>query len=1312
MPAGTVPTPVSVPRRVLAGGVRWIGIAIVIAIAVFCALLLVVGVVAFPRIEAHRDDIAGWLTRELKQPVEIDAIVTGWDGWNPRLAVRGLRVLDATGDPTQPPLLELPDVSGTVSWTSVLLGELRLRELTIVAPRLAVRRDASGRVHVAGFEIDPHARNEEVSLTDWLLRQRLIVVRDALVTWDDEQRNAPQLLLDNVDFRLESRFSQHRFGLTGTPMPEVASPIDLRGEVSSASLADWRKGAGRLYLRLDYADVAIWSEWLPLPVAVERGEGAMRVWFDFDHGVARRVVADVELADVRSRLATDLPSLDLSHVAGRFTWTQEGARRSLATRGLELAMPAAARIAPGDVDVHYGVGEGGAATNGRIKVGRLELAPLTQIAAKVPLPASLREDLGRYGARGTLAGAEYAWEGPLATPTSFKAHGAFTDLGVNARDAMPGLAGLSGTFEATEARGALRIASKRLMVAVPKVFAEPLLFDSAAARVRWERSGESLLVRLDDVDFANPHAAGSAQGTWRSRGTGPGEIDLGATVKRADAKQLYRYVPLVVSAETRRWIRDSLIGGRTDEAKLTLKGDLARFPFTDGKSGQFLVTVKARDAVLDYANGWPRLEGLDADVQFQGHGLRIVASKGALLGTRLERTTATIADMSLEYPHLAIEGEANGATAEFLRFIAQSPLAEWTDRFTEGAKATGDGRLALNVAFDLGKPDEIAKVSGHYDLVDNALQLPGVPPLAKVTGRIDFTEREASARDLAFDTLGGSGRVAVSSADGVLRISGEGRADVDAIERSFGAPLADRASGITDWQLELASRKSVASWTIRSTLRGAAIDLPAPLGKRAEDAVALRVERRPPAAAAGRETFAVDYGSTMRVVAQRRGSENVDRVLVLLGKAAAARGAEPERTGVAIRGDAATVNVDEWLELAGTSRSSRGGVQHGPELHSVDLESADFVAFGRNWNDMSLGARRAGEGWRMKFGSRQLEGTATWEPAGSKLANGRLSAQLARLELAKLDHAPAEQLKPRAAGSANTWPEIDLTAEHYIARAGDIGRMELSARPEGTDWRVTRFAIVNEAGRIDADGWWRLVGSGERTSFDVKVDVRDSGAFLARMGLPSEVKGAPGKLDGQLEWTGSPTDFEFRALAGSFKVAIGAGQFTKLDPGVGKLLGVLSLQALPRRITLDFRDVFSEGFAFDSIIGRARIAQGVMTTDDLMMVGPAAKVHLAGDVDLDRETQRLSVRVQPSLSSVVSTGAGAAAVALLAANPLVGAAVGAGTLLAQKLMSDPIEQMFSYEYAVRGSWSEPVVERVANRAFQRPGTSATQAESK
>jgi uncharacterized protein YhdP len=136
---------------------------------------------------------------------------------------------------------------------------------------------------------------------------------------------------------------------------------------------------------------------------------------------------------------------------------------------------------------------------------------------------------------------------------------------------------------------------------------------------------------------------------------------------------------------------------------------------------------------------------------------------------------------------------------------------------------------------------------------------------------------------------------------------------------------------------------------------------------------------------------------------------------------------------------------------------------------------------------------------------------------------------------------------------------------------------------------------------------------------------------------------------------------------------------------VGRLLGVLSLQSLPRRVTLDFRDIFSDGFAFDSITGSAKIASGVAVTDDMAMAGPAASVAITGRADLAKETQDLTVRVVPTIGDSIAVAAG---VVLL--NPIIGA----GALLAQRLLRDPLGQMLAYEYRVTGSWAEPKVIRV------------------
>ena len=147
---------------------------------------------------------------------------------------------------------------------------------------------------------------------------------------------------------------------------------------------------------------------------------------------------------------------------------------------------------------------------------------------------------------------------------------------------------------------------------------------------------------------------------------------------------------------------------------------------------------------------------------------------------------------------------------------------------------------------------------------------------------------------------------------------------------------------------------------------------------------------------------------------------------------------------------------------------------------------------------------------------------------------------------------------------------------------------------------------------------------------------------------------------------------------------------------------MLSLQSLQRRLTLDFRDLFGEGFAFDEITGDVRIQNGIMKSDNLRIAGPAARVAISGEADIAKETQQLKVRVQPTLSAGVSVGAAV----LLLANPIVGAAVGAGSLLAQKVLQDPIEQIFAYEYAVSGGWTDPQVERTGRQPAAVVGPAA------
>src|SRR5204862_7826185 len=183
------------------------------------------------------------------------------------------------------------------------------------------------------------------------------------------------------------------------------------------------------------------------------------------------------------------------------------------------------------------------------------------------------------------------------------------------------------------------------------------------------------------------------------------------------------------------------------------------------------------------------------------------------------------------------------------------------------------------------------------------------------------------------------------------------------------------------------------------------------------------------------------------------------------------------------------------------------------------------------------------------------------------------------------------------------------------------------------------------------------------------------------------IRGGRGQLSGQISWMGSPFAIDYASLAGQVNVAIDAGQFLKVEPGAARLLGVLSLQSLPRRLALDFRDVFQEGFAFDNITGDVTIAQGVARTNNLRMRGVQAAVLMEGSADIEHETQDLRVIVVPEINAAT------ASLAYAVINP----AIGLGTFLAQVLLRKPLVAAGTREFRVTGPWGDPKIDKVERK---------------
>ena len=369
-------------------------------------LLLTLRYRVLPDIERYHEQITAAASAAIGQPLTIGKIEADWYGLRPRLLLSDVKILDKQGKVA----LSLPLLENTVAWTSLPTAELRFHSLLIDSPDLSVRRDAQGHWYVAGIALGASSAEGQDS-ADWLLHQSSVVIRNGRITWQDELRAAPTLVLEQVDLSIENRYGHHRFAVRASAPDKLASRLDVRGNFSGDSFADMSDWRGQLYTQLDYADVLAWKPWVTLPNAFKHGKGALRMWLGFEQGQLRSVDADVALAGVQARLSEELPQLDLRELRGRIGWHQLERGFEITTQRLALQMRDGFKLKPTDFYLRMAGGQETKLASGEIRANALELADINMLSSYLPLGDALKHQLAETSPQGRISDLHAQWQG-------------------------------------------------------------------------------------------------------------------------------------------------------------------------------------------------------------------------------------------------------------------------------------------------------------------------------------------------------------------------------------------------------------------------------------------------------------------------------------------------------------------------------------------------------------------------------------------------------------------------------------------------------------------------------------------------------------------------------------------------------------------------------------------------------------------------------------------------------------------------------------------------------------------------------------
>lgn len=909
---------------------------------------------------------------------------------------------------------------------------------------------------------------------------------------------------------------------------------------------------------------------------------------------------------------------------------------------------------------------------------------------------------------------------------------------------LPGIENANISFDIGPDGGQVKASIEKGAISIPRVFEEPRIpLDKMQASVKWLSPKGQLTVPEWQLSLSNADVAGEWHGSWRPSElpNSLGIIDLQGNIARGDATRVHRYLPLALSQNVRYYVRDSILNGGLQNIAVKIKGDLQNLPFANPKDGEFKLAGKVKDVQYAYVpptplgnahrntraeSVWPAMSNVNGDIVFDRQAFKVNGASGKWGSIPFTQIKAEIPRLGSNAV-VSVQGESKTTAMQLLSDLLQSPVNNMIGGVL--SQATGTGALSTRLKLSLPLASlEKTTVQGAVTFSGNDIRIvPSVPTFEKTQGSINFTEGGFTLANVNAQFLGGPIKLdggtrklpaKSTEANPLIRIQGQVTAAGmrQAIEIPVLNLLAPHATGATTYTASLGIKGGQSELSVQSQLQGLALNLPSPLNKRAEEMVAVKFENviqslsAAPPNKAQRDLLQFTWGRAFSASYNRDISGNEPRVLNgrwAVGEAGGANTTGNSESGVVAHVNLPTFSFDDWLLIFAPPKSSpHDSLAQNTKLGAaaqaylptrMNFKSKDLLVQGRSLNNVVINGSRDGSVWRTQLDAKELSGYLEYRQPNNQ-NTARIYARLARLSLPPSADQAVESLLEDSPVSI---PALDIVIEELELRGKKMGRVEVEAvnadsgTPRvnaGREWRLNKLNITVPEGSFKATGKWVTSREGtQQTSTEMvfKMDVSDAGELLNRLGTKDALKGGGGKLEGNVSWQGSPLTLHYPSLNGRFNVSIGRGQFLQAEPGVAKLLGVLSLQALPRRLLLDFRDVFSAGFAFDSIRGDVTILEGIAATQNLQMKGVNALIQMEGRSDIARETQNLRVLILPEVDAVT-----ASILAGLALNP----AIGLTTFLAQLILKQPLGRVNSQEFTIDGTWTDPKVTKVVRAA--------------
>lgn len=1200
---------------------------------------------------AGLDNYQSELEQKIRQmteiPVRIGKLEAGMRGFNPEIILQGIHVESENNK--QNPDIQLKQIRLGFNFLDVLLTRSLFAAIrvTLVGAHLSVTRNLDGSLSVKGLQA-----SDEQPL--WLLQGGRYEILDSTITWLDHVRGGQPVDFDQFDLLIKNNFfnQNHEIHLLSRLPPQYGDLLRIsaliKGNVFNADEVE-----GQLYIEgSDLQAGALATGDLPLGLNVQTGAGDIRLWSQWRHSHPYQI--DGYFQGQQLKISKNQgPPLMMDTFSGSFSWSDNDGRWRLA--GYDVNIFANHQNWP----------------DGAFYVQQDAQGNLSVLVKQLDLPAAMLlaplvvQDGHHYAEWLTLNP-----KGRLLDVSLFISHdfqhyasrGIVEGFGTDHFGAIPHIQNISGQFSVTDAYGEISLDTRHATLDASTWFRNPLQIEQIQGSLYWWQMESawqffSPHLSIDSVDFATV----SHFNLWFPKTESAPILDLRTQFGAfTDISQVPKYLPAhIMSKDAVAWLDDAFVSGQVSQGELLVNGSLDRFPFADGK-GRFETVFVIENGEIQFNQDWPHLKDVYADVQFLGPDLQVAISQGGSEKVGINQALVTIPGLA-DSDAVFVWGQVHAKFMETLAFLLNSPLKPKIAPIAKLISGEGDTRVDLDLKIPYVITDPVTvNVNAHL----NGARLNVKPIDLKVSGikgSLNFTEDRVSSNRMSAYALGYPLEAVLSSDEQATYLSIAGKTDIGNLVKQFNFLKNDVTAGSFAYNAKLSlpyDEHLADHLNINTSLAGLTIDSQIPIGKAAEETKLLNLDFQFDEHA--KMPLSIAYGSQVRAVLLiDKEQQSLYSGHIVLGDV------------IPKPYDTAGLKIDirqPRFDLSQTLTIFTGSDQmQQPQIKEFSIDTAQLIWQTHDMGPMNCHFLHQNQGWQGSLDTAMAKGNI-------QIPDQRNGDEKVRLQMDYLNLSAMGNLDIDSADEVVTeLPLIDIDSQRLLWRSVNLGVLKLQTERVSNGIHFNRIHLQNAKTSIDLTVDWLKQALGTTTQVKGKLKTESFGELLSQLKFSDDIKETTADISFKGGWRGGPHQFALNRVNGQLQIELREGRISSIEPGFGRLLGLIAMEQWVKRLSLDFSDIYRQGLAFDEIKGRFKIKDGIAFTDDLVVDAVAAKFSLAGFANLADKTLDQRVLVVPKSSDAL---------------PIAGTIVGGiASMITQVVTGDYKEgYFFGSQYQLSGAW--------------------------